>query len=344
MNKIALAALLPEEICSLFSLSPSFRGNQIFHWIGKGADSFDAMTNLSAELRASLAEKALLRSTRVSDVLKADDGTVKLQIETEDDLAVETVLLTDKAGRKTACVSCQAGCAMGCAFCKTGTLGLARNLTAAEIVEQFLYLEKHAGTLDNIVFMGMGEPLLNLDALRKSIAVLTDKRGRNLSSRRITVSTVGIVSGIYDLADKGPAVRLALSLTTADEETRKELMPASLTNSLRDLRQAISYYIEKTGKRVTLEAVLLSGKNMSEKNADSLIAFAKDLDVHVNLIPWNPVEGLPFATPDARETAQFVSRLEKGGLNVTLRMHRGKSISGACGQLGKTNVKDECCT
>ena len=344
MNKIALAALLPEEICSLFSLSPSFRGNQIFQWIGKGADSFDAMTNLSAELRASLAEKAILRSTRMSDVLKADDGTIKLQIETEDDLAVETVLLTDKAGRKTACVSCQAGCAMGCAFCKTGTLGLARNLTAAEIVEQFLYLEKHAGTLDNIVFMGMGEPLLNLDALRKSIAVLTDKRGRNLSSRRITVSTVGIVGGIYDLADKGPAVRLALSLTTADEETRKELMPASSTNSLRDLRQAISYYIEKTGKRVTLEAVLLSGKNMSEKNADSLIAFAKDLDVHVNLIPWNPVEGLPFATPDARETAQFVSRLEKGGLNVTLRMHRGKSISGACGQLGKTNVKDECCT
>ena len=338
MNKIALAALLPEEICSLFSLSPSFRGNQIFHWIGKGADSFDAMTNLSAELRASLAEKALLRSTRVSAVLKADDGTVKLQIETEDDLAVETVLLTDKAGRKTACVSCQAGCAMGCAFCKTGTLGLVRNLTAAEIVEQFLYLEKHAGTLDNIVFMGMGEPLLNLDALRKSIAVLTDKRGRNLSSRRITVSTVGIVSGIYDLADKGPAVRLALSLTTADEVLRRELMPASLTNPLSDLRKAVSYYIEKTGKRVTLEAVLLSGKNMSEKDADALIAFAKGLDVHVNLIPWNPVEGLSFATPSQEETAQFVSRLEKGGLNVTLRMHRGKSISGACGQLGKTNA------
>ena len=338
MDKVAVAGFLPEELCASLSLSPSFRGNQIFQWIGKGADSFDAMTNLSAELRASLAEKALLRTTRVSDVLKADDGTVKLQIETEDALAVETVLLTDKAGRKTACVSCQAGCAMGCAFCKTGTLGFARNLSAAEIVEQFLFLEKYAGALDNIVFMGMGEPLLNLDALRKAIAVLTDKRGRNLSSRRITVSTVGIVSGIYDLADNGPAVRLAVSLTTADEELRRELMPASLTNPLSDLRQAISYYIEKTGKRVTLEAVLLSGKNTSEKNADSLIAFAKDLDVHVNLIPWNPVAGLPFATPDPVETAQFVSRLEKGGLNVTLRMHRGKSISGACGQLGKTNA------
>ena len=338
MNKIALAGLLPEEICSSFSLSPSFRGNQLFLWIGKGVDSFDAMTNLSAELRASLAEKALLRSTRVSAVLKADDGTVKLQIETEDDLAVETVLLTDKAGRKTACVSCQAGCAMGCAFCKTGTLGLARNLSAAEIVEQFLYLEKHAGTLDNIVFMGMGEPLLNLEAVRKAIFVLTDKRGRNLSSRRITVSTVGIVSGIYDLANNGPDVRLAVSLTTADEVLRRELMPASLTNPLSDLRKAVSYYIEKTGKRVTLEAVLLSGKNMSEKDADALIAFAKGLDVHVNLIPWNPVEGLSFATPSQEETAQFVSRLEKGGLNVTLRMHRGKSISGACGQLGKTNA------
>lgn len=337
MDKVAVAGFLPEELCASLSLSPSFRGNQIFQWIGKGVDSFDAMTNLSAELRASLAEKALLRTTRVSDVLKADDGTVKLQIQTEDDLAVETVLLTDKAARKTACVSCQAGCAMGCAFCKTGTLGLARNLSAAEIVEQFLYLEKHAGALDNIVFMGMGEPLLNLDALRKAIAVLTDKRGRNLSSRRITVSTVGIVSGIYDLANNGPDVRLAVSLTTADETLRRELMPASLTNPLSDLRQAISYYIEKTGKRVTLEAVLLSGKNTSEKNADSLITFAKGLDVHVNLIPWNPVKGLSFVTPDPEETAQFVSHLEKGGLNVTLRMHRGKSISGACGQLGKTN-------
>ena len=338
MNKIALAGLLPEELCVSLSLSPSFRGNQLFQWIGKGAYSFDAMTNMSAALRATLAEKALLRSTRVSAVLKADDGTVKLQIETEDGLAVETVLLTDRAGRKTACVSCQAGCAMGCAFCKTGTLGLARNLSAAEIVEQFLYLEKHAGALDNIVFMGMGEPLLNLDAVRKAIAVLTDKRGRNLSSRRITISTVGIVRGIYDLADKGPAVRLALSLTTADETLRRELMPASLSNSLHDLRQAISYYIEKTGKRVTLEAVLLAGKNMSEKNADSLIAFAKDLDVHINLIPWNPVEGLSFATPNQEETEKFVSRLEKGGLNVTLRMHRGKSIAGACGQLGKTET------
>ena len=344
MNKIALAGLLPEELCVSLSLSPSFRGEQIFRWIGKGSDSFDAMTNVGAELRASLAEKALLRTTHVSDVLKADDGTVKLQIQTEDGLAVETVLLTDRAGRKTACVSCQVGCAMGCAFCKTGTLGFARNLSAAEIVEQFLFLEKYAGALDNIVFMGMGEPLLNLDALRKAIAVLTDKRGRNLSSRRITVSTVGIVSGIYDLADNGPAVRLAVSLTTADEELRRELMPASLTNSLRDLRQALSYYIEKTGKRVTLEAVLLSGKNTSEKNADSLIAFAKDLDVHINLIPWNPVAGLPFATPDPVETAQFVSRLEKGGLNVTLRMHRGKSISGACGQLGKTNANAVCIT
>ena len=338
MNKIALAGLLPEEMCTSLSLTPSFRGEQIFRWIGKGADSFDAMTNVSAALRASLAEKARLRSTRVSDVLKADDGTVKLQIQTEDDLAVETVLLTDRAGRKTACVSCQAGCAMKCAFCKTGTLGLARNLSGAEIVEQFLFLEKYAGTLDNIVFMGMGEPLLNLVAVRKAIAVLTDKRGRNLSSRRITVSTVGIVSGIYDLADKGPHLRLAVSLTTADEALRRELMPAALTNPLGDLRKAISYYIEKTGKRVTLEAVLLSEKNTSEKNAADLIAFAKGLDVHINLIPWNPVEGLSFATPDARETMRFVSLLEKGGINVTLRMHRGKNISGACGQLGKTNA------
>lgn len=335
-EKIALAGLNAKEICEKLNLSPSFRGKQIFKWIGQGAEDFDEMSNLSLPLRNELKEKAVLRSTSVSKVLKDPDGTIKLQITLSDGLAVETVLLTDREERKTACVSCQVGCAMNCAFCQTGTLGLARNLTAGEIVEQFLHLEKHAGKLDNIVFMGMGEPMMNLVNIRKAVEILTDKDGRALSGRRITLSTSGVVKGIYDLADNGPAIRLAVSLTTADEELREKLMPICKTNPLPELRKAIEYFTEKTGKRVTLEAALLHNTNTSLESATNMINFARGLDVHINLIPWNPVSGLPFEEPSGKECKNFVYHLEKAGLNVTLRTRRGREIGGACGQLGKT--------
>ena len=226
---------------------------------------------------------------------------------------------------------------MKCAFCQTGTLGLSRNLEAGEIVEEFLYLESIAGKLDNIVFMGMGEPMQNLSAIRKAIEILCHKDGRALSSKRITLSTCGIVKGIYDLADNGPSIRLAVSLTTANEELRKELMPVakSETNSLTELRKAISYYAEKSGKRVTLEAALMHEKNTDEVSAENLISFAKGIDVNINLIPWNPVASLPFEEPSKNEVNRFVEKLEKTGLNVTLRTRRGRKIGGACGQLGK---------
>ena len=340
-DKIPLAGFLPDEICDSLGLKQAFRGKQIFQWIGKGAESFDEMTNLSVDLRNELKEKALLRSTLVSEVLKDPDGTIKLQITLSDGLAVETVLLTDREDRKTACVSCQIGCAMNCAFCQTGHLGLARNLTASEIVEQFLYLEKHAGPLDNIVFMGMGEPMMNLPNVRKAIAVLTSKDGRALSGRRITLSTSGVIKGIYDLADNGPAIRLAVSLTTADNELREKLMPICRTNPLPELRKAIDYFANKTGKRVTLEAALLHATNTSIDSATNMINFARGLDVHINLIPWNPVAGLDFSEPSAKECKNFVYHLEKAGLNVTLRTRRGREIGGACGQLGKTLVETQ---
>ncbi len=339
MEKIALAGLLPEEITEKLGLNQKFRGLQIFKWIGSGTDSFENMTNISKEIRASLSEKALLRSSKVSKVLKDPDGTIKLQITLFDGNAVETVLLTDKEGRKTACVSCQAGCAMKCAFCMTGTLGLSRNLEPNEIVEQFLFLEKECGRLDNIVFMGMGEPMQNLSGIRKAIKILTDERGRNLSGRRITLSTSGIISGIYDLADNGPNIRLAVSLTTADEELREELMPVARGNPLSELRKAIAYYAEKTGKRVTLEAALLKNKNTSRESADRMIEFAKGINVNINLIPWNPVPGLAFEEPEPAEVKNFVRMLENENLNVTLRTKRGRKIGGACGQLGKTDSK-----
>ena len=336
MEKIVLTGLLPQEITEQLNLYQSFRGKQIFKWISTGVTSFDQMTNLSLDLRNELKEKALLRTSSLIQTLTDPDGTIKLVIELNDGHNVETVLLTDKEGRKTACVSCQAGCAMKCAFCMTGTLGLARNLTAAEIVEEFLYLEEAAGKLDNIVFMGMGEPMQNLDAIRKTIEILCNKDGRALSSKRITLSTCGIVKGIYDLADNGPIIRLAVSLTTADEQLRQKLMPVSCgDNSLPELRKAIDYYAKKSGKRVTLEAALLHNQNTSSESAKNLINFARGIDVNINLIPWNPVAGLDFEEPTNNEVRAFVEILEKAGLNVTLRTRRGRKIGGACGQLGK---------
>ena len=340
MDKLSLTGLFPEEISEKMGFAQNFRGTQIYKWIYSGAESFEAMTNLSKADRENLNAKAEIYSSKVTQTLKDPDGTIKLQITLKDGLACETVLLTDKENRKTACVSCQAGCPMKCAFCQTGQLGFARNLTAGEICEQFLYLEKECGKLDNIVFMGMGEPMLNLSGIRKAIAILTDPKGRNLSSRRITLSTSGVINGIYDLADNGPNIRLAVSLTTADEELRTELMPVNKTNPLNELKKAIGYYAEKSGKRVTLEAALMGGVNTKTESAQRMIDFASGIDVNINLIPWNPVSTLPFREPEPFEVRKFMTELENAGLNVTLRTKRGRKIGGACGQLGKTIKKD----
>lgn len=342
MEKIVLSNLLSDEITEKLNLSQNFRGKQIFKWIGSGAKNFDEMTNLSLDLRNQLKQKAVLRSSKISNILKDDDGTIKLQITLEDGNAVETVLLTDKENRKTACVSCQAGCAMKCAFCMTGTLGLSRNLTAGEIVEQFLFLEEICGKLDNIVFMGMGEPMQNLGEIRKAIRILCNADGRGLSSKRITLSTCGIVKGIYDLAENGPHIRLAVSLTTANEDLRKELMTIACSeeNSLKNLRDAIDFYAKKSGKRVTLEAALLHQKNTDKESAENLIKFASNLDVNVNLIPWNSVKILPFEEPSKNEVHNFVKILEDAKINVTLRTKRGQKIGGACGQLGALKIKN----
>lgn len=334
-SHIFLTGLFPEEIVETLQLEKSFQGLQIYKWIANGITDFSEMTNISKSLRTRLEEVSLLRSSAVTKKLEDPDGTIKLQITLFDGSCVETVLLIDDKGRKTACVSCQVGCGMGCAFCMTGSLGFSRNLFAAEIVEQFLYLEQIAGKLDNIVFMGMGEPMLNLKEIRKAIAILTDKRGRNLSSRRITISTSGVIQGIYDLADNGPQVRLAVSLTCANQELREKIMPIAKTNNLQDLKKAIQYFIEKTGKRCTLEAALMKDLNTSIESAQELIAFAKDIDVHVNLIPWNPISILPFEEPTTAECKAFLNYLDKNNIIVTMRTKRGRKIGGACGQLGK---------
>ncbi len=335
-----LSGMTLERLIRSLSLDKPFRAKQVFKWIADGARDFNDMTNLPLSLRESLGRTRTLFDTKIAKTLKDPDGTVKLQIALRDGGAVETVLLTDQDGRKTACVSCQVGCPMGCAFCQTGHIGYAGNLATGEIIEQFYHLEDAVGRLDNIVFMGMGEPMLNLSAIREAIAILTDPEGRALSKRRITISTSGVAQGIMSLADEGPDVRLAVSLTTANPALRERLMPVSRGNPLPELKRAIAHYCDVTGKRVTLEAALLSGVNTGEDEAERMAEFAKGLNVHLNLIPWNPVPALEFTSPSSRETEAFVRLLERKGLNVTLRTRRGRTIGGACGQLGRSSEED----
>ncbi|QQO08069.1 23S rRNA (adenine(2503)-C(2))-methyltransferase RlmN [Breznakiella homolactica] len=330
----------PEELHEKLISYPQYRARQIFRWIARGAVSFDEMTDLPLSLRDDLKNRFSLYSTSVAARLEDPDGTVKLQIHLSDGAMVESVLLVDGEGRKTACLSVQVGCAMGCVFCKTGTLGLLRNLTASEIVEQFLHLRNLYPGISNIVVMGMGEPLHNIEALRRAVGIIEHTDGIGLSKRRITVSTSGIIKGIRDLADQGPDVRLAVSVTAADSELRDKLMPISRTNPLPGLKDALRYYQEKRPGRITLEAVLLGGLNTRPEDARALVSFAQGLDVIVNLIPWNPVEGtaldgIPLREPGTREADGFARYLENASVRVTRRYGKGRSVAGACGQLGR---------
>ncbi|MCL2762862.1 MAG: 23S rRNA (adenine(2503)-C(2))-methyltransferase RlmN [Treponema sp.] len=345
-----LSGLPLDELTNLLSPLPRFRAVQIFKWIASGVDSFDAMHNLPLQLRKELAERYALRPSVTVQQYNGDDGTVKLALSFADGALIEAVLLADgspqaapQAARYTACLSTQAGCPAACVFCKTGARFL-RNLDSAEILEQFLQLRAMVD-IANIVVMGMGEPLLNLAELRRALAVIGHKDGIGFSRRRITVSTCGIVRGIYDLAEGspskegGPAVRLALSLTTADEALRQRLMPITASQPLREVKEALRYFQDRSGERLTLEAVLLGGINTRSEDAESIAQFARGLDTVVNLIPWNPVQGLAFEgnalrQPSAPETEAFARRLETLGMNVTRRYRRGRGIMGACGQLG----------
>ncbi|MDX9897624.1 MAG: 23S rRNA (adenine(2503)-C(2))-methyltransferase RlmN [Spirochaetia bacterium] len=339
IRDIGPAGLLPEELALRLALSPSFRGKQVFSWISHGVASYADMSNLSADDRERLSTQRLYTSS-VAESIEGDDGSVKLKIRLEDGAAIESVLLVDVEDRMTACLSTQVGCPMGCAFCKTGTLGFLRNLGADEIVEQFLHLSAIRGRPSNIVFMGMGEPLDNIDALRKSIVIFTHPDGMAISRRKITISTCGVVPGIRDLADKGPHVRLALSLTAARDELRSALMPVNKTWNLAQLKSALAYYQEKTGDRITLEAAIMGGENSDRASAEAMASWIGSLKVQVNLIPWNPVPGLPYREPAPGEVAAFEAELERRGINTVRRARRGRGVSGACGQLGDTLSAD----
>jgi 23S rRNA (adenine2503-C2)-methyltransferase len=300
------------------------------------------MADLPLTLREALESRFSLYSSYSGDTdgrSGGPDGTIKLGITLHDRNRIEAVVLCGAKGRSTACLSVQAGCAMACVFCKTGSLGFARNLRSEEIVEQFLRLKSVRGGISHIVFMGMGEPLLNLGELRKAVAVLTDPEGAGVSKRHITLSTCGIIPGIRDLADAGPEVRLALSLTTGDSALRERLMPSARLHPLSGVKDALLYYQRRRKQRLTLEAALLGGINTRERDMDGLERFIRGLDAVVNLIPWNPVEGAVFEgqalkKPSKEEVERFALGLKQRGINVTQRFKKGAAITAACGQLG----------
>jgi len=330
---------------------PKYRASQIYKWILNGAKKFEQMTNLSVSLQKELTNDYKIFSSEIVKCQK-DANINKIALLLQDSALIEAVLLEDDKKRLTACLSTQAGCPCGCVFCKTGSLGFLRNLESSEIIEQFLHLKniadsnkKEGHIIDNIVIMGMGEPLLNLDNLRKAIAFFCDKKGLNLSLRRITVSTCGIMEGLFDIAKKEPFFRLALSLVTADETLRSELMPITKNNPLGKIKEALLLYQKNGGGRITLEIPLLSfkgeGINTRAKDAVKTAEFSEGLDTVVNIIPWNPVDGLKFKNkdlcePDKKQTENFIRALENNKLKVTTRLHKGKKISGACGQLGSS--------
>jgi 23S rRNA (adenine2503-C2)-methyltransferase len=316
---------------------PAYRAGQVRKWLfQRRAAGFAEMTDLPATLREQLAAEFQIWTTRIADHRKAADGSEKLLLELHDGQRIECVLLRDDKQHCSVCLSTQVGCAMGCAFCATGIDGVVRNLTTGEILEQMLQLQRLTGNderLSHIVVMGMGEPLLNLDALLPALAQATERDGLGISARRVTISTVGIPEGIRRLAKENCQYHLAVSLHAANDELRSQIVPANRGFGIAAVLSAADEYFELTGRRVTFEYVLLAGLNDQPEHARQLVELLRGRPALVNLIPYNPVPGLPFRTPASAVTARFVERLTGGGLNVAIRHRKGERISAACGQL-----------
>lgn len=316
----------------------AFRGRQIADWIyKKGAADFSEMKNLSAPLREKLGAHDSLDFPRVSKRTVAGDGTTKLLLEMNDGERIEAVRLP-YPDRLSVCVSSQAGCAMACQFCATGLGGFRRNLSTAEIIAQILLVKREGlqrETPTHVVFMGMGEPLLNTDNVFRTIELMHDEMG--IPMRHITVSTVGVLNGIEKLQQKKWQLTLAVSLHSPDDDLRHELIPTSGKTSVNDIVEAARSYVTHTGRRVTFEYVVLGGVNDSPKLARELARLCKGWPCHVNLIPWNDVPGAQFAGVKPEALREFRAILERAGISVTQRVQRGADVAAACGQLRALN-------
>jgi 23S rRNA (adenine2503-C2)-methyltransferase len=315
-----------------------FRANQIYEWLWqKSARSFDEMTNLSLDLRENLRAKFILNAISTDSSQISGDRTIKSAFRLYDGHLIEGVLIPT-ATRMTACVSSQVGCSLSCAFCATGKLDRIRNLNADEIYDQVAIISAQAQKnydlpLTNIVYMGMGEPLLNYANVLRSVALITSKDGLAMSPKRITVSTAGIAKMIKKLGDDKVRFNLALSLHAANEEKRSRIMPINEQNSLNSLSEALKYFYDKTGSRVTFEFIVFKDFNDSIADARELATFCKAVPCKINLIEYNPIEGEDFTNTSKEKLQQFKAFLDQRNLVTNIRYSRGKDIDAACGQL-----------
>ena len=315
---------------------PAYRSAQVRRWLFKRrAADLDQMTDLPTHLREALALEFRVWTAHVAGHRRADDGSEKLLLELAGGGRIECVLLRD-GPRRTICISTQVGCAMGCVFCASGLDGVERNLTSGEIVEQMLLLDRLLGPderLSHVVVMGMGEPLANLDALLPALAEANSPTGLDISARRITISTVGLPAAIDRLADERCRYPLAVSLHASDDALRNRLVPVNRNIGLAKIIQAADRYFDVSGRRLTFEYVLLDGVNDGPEHARRLVKLLGGRPMLVNVIPYNPVAGLPYRTPPASAVKRFCKILEMDGINVQVRRRKGARIDAACGQL-----------
>lgn len=323
---------------------PSYRAAQIHRWLWKyGVLSFDEMTNLPKELRTQLSEDFGILSMEADIVQKSLDGTVKFRFVLSDGKRIESVLIpVPDEDRYTVCVSSQVGCSLACEFCATGQLKRERNLSATEIYEQVFkvnhYCEAHFGKrLTNIVYMGMGEPLLSYKNVKRSMELISSDEGLNMSTRRITVSTAGIAKMIRKIAEDGLKCKLALSLHAPFDEKRNRIMPINQSNPIEDLMEALRFYFEQTKSRLTFEYILFDHFNDTEEDADELARLCRYFPVTVNLLEYNPVSGVTLVKSSPERFENFVKMLADRNVSVTVRRSRGKDIDAACGQLANKN-------
>ena len=316
----------------------SFRANQVYEWLWKkNAHTFEEMSNLSLSFRNLLEEHFYIDAIHVEDEQISKDKTIKCAFGIETGKIVEGVLIPTKS-RMTACISSQVGCSLACTFCATGRLKLLRNLTAGEIVDQVVYLKNQAEQryntpLTNIVYMGMGEPLLNYKNVVRSCEIISSEKGLGMSPKRITVSTAGIAKMIRKLGDDDVKFNLALSLHAANDEKRNKIMEINESNNLADLSEALIYFHEKTGSRVTFEYIIFKDFNDTIKDAHELANYCRNLPVKINIIEYNPIDDGEFQQASPERVDAFAKFLESRNLIVNVRRSRGKDIDAACGQL-----------
>ena len=339
MNKdIRLLSLEELENAVVELGEPKFRAKQIFEWIWKKKSvDFDSMTNLSIGLREKLNANFLFNTMKVETSQRSSDGTFKLRFELHDGHFIEGVLIPTE-DRMTACVSSQVGCSLTCKFCATGYMARKRNLDPAEIFDQVVHInqlaEREYGmNLSNIVFMGMGEPLLNYANVMKGIELLTSPSGLGMSPSRITVSTAGVAKMIRKLADDDVRFNLALSLHAANDEKRNTIMPINETNSLEVLEEALTYFYQKTKNKITFENITFNHFNDGEQDARELAKICRQFPAKVNIIEYNPIDQVDFTKSDSDRIDRFAIALRKLGIMVSVRRSRGKDIDAACGQL-----------